>query len=282
MGDILDGKARAGEVRERVKAEVSEITAAGRRPPGLVTILVGEDPASKVYVGRKQRLCKEAGMHSESAELPADVSAAELKATIERYNADEQIDGILVQLPLPSHLNSDEIIAGIDPAKDVDGLHPVNQGALVAGTPKMIPCTPAGCMDLLDSMCAELSGKRAVVVGRSVLVGKPIALLLLQRHATVTICHSRTTDLADEIGRADIVVAAVGVPEMIRGEWVKPGAIVIDVGINRVDGKLIGDVEFKAAAKRAGHITPVPGGVGPMTVAMLLSNTVKAYRGRNV
>lgn len=278
MGAIrIDGKQEAAAVRASLAQEIAKHQKATGAVPGLVTILVGDDPASKVYVGRKQRESTEIGMLSESAELPADVSLEELLATVERYNRRDDIDGILVQLPLPAHLDSDAVIAAIDPGKDADGLHPRNQGALFTGRPGPRPCTPFGCMKLLETTGVDPAGKTAVVVGRSVLVGRPIAMMLLERHATVTVCHSRTPDLPEVVGRADIVVAAVGVPGLVRGEWIKPGAVVLDVGINRVDGKLVGDVEFEAAAERAGWITPVPGGVGPMTVAMLLSNTWNAF-----
>ncbi len=273
---IIDGKACAVGIRARLGESIKARVDEGARAPGLVTILVGEDPASKVYVGRKQRESKEIGMHSEAAELSATVTIEELLAVIERYNARDDIDGILVQLPLPGHLDADRAIAAIDPAKDVDGLHPLNQGALFTGREGPRPCTPLSCMHLIDSTGVELRGKHAVVVGRSALVGKPVAMLLLERHATVVMCHSRTVDLAAQVGAADVLVAAVGRPRMIKGEWIKPGAVVIDVGINRVDGKLVGDVDFESAAARAAFITPVPGGVGPMTVAMLLSNTYEA------
>ena len=272
----IDGKACAAATRAALGAAIASRRERGLRVPGLVTILVGEDPASKVYVGTKRRQSTELGMHSESVELPADCSQAELLETIERYNANPQIDGILVQLPLPAHLDAEIAIAALDPAKDVDGLHPLNQGALLTGRPGMRPCTPLGCMELIDGTGVDVAGSHAVVIGRSVLVGKPVALLLLERHATVTMCHSRTRDLREQVAAADIVVAAVGRAQMVKGDWIKPGAVVIDVGMNRVDGNLVGDVDFAAAAERAAHITPVPGGVGPMTVAMLLRNTFAA------
>ncbi len=276
VAEIVDGKKIAAQTRAALAQRIAERTGRAERRPGLVTILVGDDPASKVYVGRKQRESKEIGMHSESAVLAVDCTQKELVATIVAYNQRPDIDGILVQMPLPKGLDEDAAIRAIDPCKDVDGLHPMNQGALFTGKPGMRPCTPAGCMRLLESCGYDPAGKHAVVVGRSRLVGKPIAIMMLDRHATVTICHSRTADLAAEVGRADIVIAAVGSPALVRGEWIKPGAFVLDVGINRVDGKLVGDVDTAAAAERAGWITPVPGGVGPMTVAMLLENTLTA------
>lgn len=273
---IIDGKARAASVRAGLAEHIAGRVAEGKRPPGLVTILVGDDPASHVYVGNKQRSAAEIGMFSEHVELPADTGQDRLHAVIGEFNQRDDIDGILVQLPLPSGLDADAAIMAIDPDKDADGLHPVSQGRLFTGRPGIRPCTPQGCMDLIDSTGIELSGANAVVVGRSVLVGKPVAMMLLERNATVSMCHSRTRDLAERVAAADVVVAAVGVPALVRGEWIRSGAVVIDVGMNRVDGKLCGDVEFDAAVERAGHITPVPGGVGPMTVAMLLRNTVVA------
>lgn len=272
----IDGKRIARETREALADAVTERLRAGLRAPGLVTILVGDDPASRVYVGRKQRESKQVGMVSESIELPATVSEEELIEVVHDCNRRADLDGVLVQMPLPRHLDEDRVIRAIDPGKDVDGLHPVNQGALFTGRPGIRPCTPVGCMRLIESTGTDPSGLDAVVVGRSRLVGKPVAMLLLEANATVTVCHSRTRDLAARVGRADIVVVAVGVAEMIKGEWVKPGALVIDVGMNRRDGRLVGDVEFDAACEKAGFITPVPGGVGPMTVAMLLENTLKA------
>jgi methylenetetrahydrofolate dehydrogenase (NADP+)/methenyltetrahydrofolate cyclohydrolase len=243
----------------------------------LATVLVGDDPASRVYVGNKERACAEVGIRSYGHRLDAGTSQAELLTLIAELGRRADVHGILVQLPLPPHLNAQLVIQALPPAKDVDGLHPVNQGRLMAGEAGPRPCTPLGVLRLIDETGLGLAGQRAAVVGRSVLVGKPVALMLLERHATVTLCHSRTKDLADEVGRADVVVAATGQPALVRGAWIKPGAVVIDVGINRgADGKLCGDVEFAAAAERAAFITPVPGGVGPMTVAMLLANTVAA------
>ncbi|TFH21600.1 MAG: bifunctional methylenetetrahydrofolate dehydrogenase/methenyltetrahydrofolate cyclohydrolase FolD [Myxococcales bacterium] len=273
---IIDGRARAGEVRADVARRIAGRVERGLRPPGLVTVLAGDDPASKVYVGNKQRAAGEVGMFSEHVDLPADTPQERLLEIVAELNARDDIDGILVQLPLPAGLDSERTIVAIDPDKDADGLHPVSQGRLFTGRVGVRPCTPQGCIDLIDTTGTVLEGRHAVVIGRSVLVGKPVAIMLLERDATVVVCHSRTRDLAAHIGRADVVVAAVGVPGLVRGEWIKPGAVVIDVGMNRVDGKLTGDVEFAVAAERASYITPVPGGVGPMTVAMLLHNTLEA------
>ena len=272
---IIDGKAIAAKVRLEVAAEVALLAERGIRP-GLATVLVGEDPASAIYVRNKVRACKEVGIESFGRELPESASQAELLSVVDELNADPKVHGILVQLPLPDGLDQREVIERISPAKDVDGLHPESQGRLVGGLDGLRPCTPLGSMRLLAEAGVDLSGKRAVVVGRSVLVGKPIALLLLEQNATVTLCHSRTADLAEEIGRADVVIAALGRPEAIQGEWIKPGAAVIDVGINRTDDGLRGDVEFSTAKLRAAFLTPVPGGVGPMTIAMLLRNTALA------
>jgi methylenetetrahydrofolate dehydrogenase (NADP+)/methenyltetrahydrofolate cyclohydrolase len=276
MGRVIDGKAVAAVVRDEVRARVRALAARGVQP-GLATVLVGDDPASQVYVRNKQKACEDVGMRSFGHRVAAATSQGELRRLVETLGRDAAVHGILVQLPLPAGLDGDEIIGAIPPAKDVDGLHPVNQGRLLAGLDGPRPCTPLGVMRLLDETGTTLRGARAVVVGRSVLVGKPVALLLLERHATVIVCHSRTRDLAAEVGAADVVVAAVGQPALVRGAWIRPGAVVIDVGINRgADGKLCGDVEFEAARERAAWITPVPGGVGPMTVAMLLANTAAA------
>ena len=271
----IDGKAIAAKVRGEVAAEVAALKKKGISP-GLATVLVGDDPASAIYVRNKVRACEEVGIASFGHTLPADTTQEALLAVVDQLNADPAVHGILVQLPLPDGLDQREVIERIAPAKDVDGLHPESQGRLVGGLDGLRPCTPLGSMRLLEEAGVDLKGKRAVVVGRSVLVGKPLALLLLEQHATVTICHSRTDDLPGEIGRADVVVAALGRAEAIRGEWIKPGAAVIDVGINRTDDGLKGDVEYGPASERAGCITPVPGGVGPMTIAMLLRNTVQA------
>ncbi|MCK9462744.1 MAG: bifunctional methylenetetrahydrofolate dehydrogenase/methenyltetrahydrofolate cyclohydrolase FolD [Proteobacteria bacterium] len=278
---LLDGNALAKKIRAEVKAAAEAFAAQTGRRPGLHVVIVGADPASEIYVRNKRRDCEKAGLVSEEHRLPADTAPGALLGLLARLNADDAVDGVIVQLPIPPHLDVGAVIAAIDPAKDVDGFHPLNLGRLVAGEPGLVACTPSGCMRLLDEAKVALAGADAVVVGRSTIVGKPMALLLLQRHATVTVCHSRTRDLAAVIGRADVVVAAVGVPGLVRGEWVKPGAAVVDVGINRRDdGSLVGDVGFEAAAERAGWITPVPGGVGPMTRACLLENTIRAARRR--
>ena len=277
---VIDGKAIAEALRTRVGAAVAGL--AGQAvTPGLAVVLVGENPASQVYVRNKGRQTLAAGMRSFDHALPATVSEAEVLALVARLNADPAVDGILVQLPLPPHIDAQKIIEAIDPAKDVDGFHPVNAGRLMTGAPGLIPCTPLGCLLLLRSARADIAGLEAVVVGRSNIVGKPVAQLLLAESCTVTIAHSKTRGLPDVCRRADILVAAVGRPEMIRGEWVKPGAIVVDVGINRVadssgKGRLVGDVAFAEAKEVASAITPVPGGVGPMTIACLLRNTVEA------
>ncbi len=274
---LIDGKAVAAQVRERVREQVNELAT----PPGLATILVGDDPASAVYVRMKREDSAEVGIESFHHEPGGDVSQETLAALIESLNADERVHGILLQLPLPDHLDQDPLIALVDPAKDVDGLTPISAGLLVQGHSDAIaPCTPSGVMELLRHAEVEVEGARAVVIGRSILVGKPLSALLLAANATVTHCHSRTRDLASICREADILVAAAGQPGLVTGEMVKPGATVIDVGTNRVDGKLVGDVEFDSASERAGAITPVPGGVGPMTRAMLLVNTLAAARTR--
>jgi methylenetetrahydrofolate dehydrogenase (NADP+)/methenyltetrahydrofolate cyclohydrolase len=274
---VIDGKAVAAEVRERVATEVRELSAAhGGRVPGLATVLVGEDPASQVYVGNKRKQTEEVGMRSIHHGLEADTSEDELLALIGELNADDEVDGILVQLPLPEQIAQDAVIAAIDPRKDVDGLTAGSAGLLAQGRPGLVPCTPQGVMELLEHAGVQVSGAEAVIVGRSILVGRPLASLLLNANATVTVCHSRTRDLAEACRRADILVAAVGTPRLIRADWVKPGAAVIDVGTNRTEEGLVGDVDFDAVREVAGAITPVPGGVGPMTIAMLLRNTVLA------
>jgi methylenetetrahydrofolate dehydrogenase (NADP+) / methenyltetrahydrofolate cyclohydrolase len=277
---VIDGKAVAAAVRERVKVDVAAYEAEMGRVPGLATVLVGEDPASHVYVGMKRRNTEEVGMRSFHHEPDASIREEELLDLVRRLNEDEDVDGILVQLPLPAHLDDNAIVAALDPRKDVDGLTPVNAGLLAHGAPGLIPCTPAGVMELLAHEGVELEGAEAVVVGRSKLVGVPVARLLLAANATVTICHSRTRDLDQVCRRADVLVAAVGVPGLLGAEAVKPGAVVIDVGVNRLEDGLCGDVDYEAAAEVAAAITPVPGGVGPMTIAMLLSNTLQAARTR--
>jgi methylenetetrahydrofolate dehydrogenase (NADP+)/methenyltetrahydrofolate cyclohydrolase len=277
MGQIIDGKAVAAAVRAEVKAEVVRLRAATGCEPALATVLVGDDPASRVYVGTKEKACREVDIVSVGHRLPASTSETELLALVDELSGRPDVHGILVQLPLPDGIDERRVIERITPHKDVDGLHPYNQGLLLAGDEGLRPCTPLGAMRLIDSTGVALKGARAVVVGRSVLVGKPLALMLLERHATVTLCHSRTADLPGEIGRADVLVAAIGRPEFVKGAWVRAGAVVIDVGISRLpSGQIRGDVEFGAARERAAFITPVPGGVGPMTVAMLLANTVRA------
>ena len=276
--NIIDGKAAAAALRAEVAVEVTRFRAATGRAPGLAVVLVGEDPASAVYVRAKGKATLEAGMESFEHKLPADTPEADLLALVDRLNADPRVDGILVQLPLPPPISADKVITRIDPDKDVDGFHPVNAGRLAIGLHGFVPCTPLGCLKLLRHQLGDLSGLNAVVIGRSNIVGKPMALLLLGDSATVTIAHSRTRDLPAVVRQADIVIAAVGRPEMVKGDWLKPGATVIDVGINRVmgdDGKsrLVGDVDFASASAVAGAITPVPGGVGPMTIACLIRNT---------
>ena len=276
---VIDGRAVARQVREEVRAGVERLRNDHGVAPGLGVVLVGDDPASRIYVRNKEKACAEAGIRSVEHLLPATVPEHELIALIGRLNEDPAIHGILVQLPLPDSMASDRVLRAVSPDKDVDGFHPVNQGLLLSGGEGFEPCTPLGIMKLLDSVGCELRGKSAVVVGRSNIVGKPVALMLLARHATVTLCHSRTADLDREVGRADVLVAAVGRAHAIRGGWIKPGAVVIDVGINRTSaGKLAGDVEFDAARERASWISPVPGGVGPMTICMLLSNTLESAR----
>ncbi len=278
---VIDGKAYAAKLRGLIAEGVAGFRAEAGAVPGLAVVLVGDDPASAVYVRSKEKQTVEVGMQSFAHRLPADTIQADLIALIDGLNADEAIDGILVQLPLPDHLDDLAIIDRIDPDKDVDGLHVVSAGRLASGLPGLVSCTPLGCMMLIcDTLGKDLSGMDAVVIGRSILVGKPVAQLLLAANCTVTQAHSRTRNLSDIVRRADIVVAAVGRPEMVKVDWIKPGACVIDVGINRVDSKLIGDVAYDECAEIAGSITPVPGGVGPMTIASLLHNTLQAARMR--
>jgi len=274
---IIDGKARAERATDEIKAQIAVRVAAGRPAPGLAVVLVGENPASQVYVRNKRRTTEAIGMKSYSYDLLETVSQRELLELIDHLNADPFVHGILVQLPLPKHIDADVITESIDPSKDVDGLHPYNMGRLVLKRPALRPCTPQGCMMLIRETGVDLVGKHAVIVGQSNIVGRPMALELLMARCTVTICHSATVDLPAIVGTADILVAAVGKLGFIQGAWIKPGAIVIDVGTNRTpEGKLRGDVDFESASERAGWITPVPGGVGPMTIAMLLANTLRA------
>ncbi len=278
MATIIDGKAIAAKFRSKIAAGVQELAESGV-VPGLAVVLVGDDPASRVYVSMKEKACKAAGIFSVEHALPASTSEGELLALIDRLNSDPQIHGILVQLPLPQQIDTDKVLEAISPAKDADGFHPYNVGRLSIGKPLFQPCTPYGVMVMLKESGVDLAGKEVVVVGRSNIVGKPVAMMCLAEHATVTLCHSRTAGLADVIRRADVVIAAVGRPEMIKGEWIKEGAVVIDVGINRLaNGKLVGDVDFSSVSQRASAITPVPGGVGPMTITMLLYNTLESAR----
>jgi methylenetetrahydrofolate dehydrogenase (NADP+)/methenyltetrahydrofolate cyclohydrolase len=279
MGMIIDGRAVAREVQKQVKEEVEGLKRRWGLVPGLGVVLVGDDPASHLYVKNKEKACKEVGIRSQEQLLPASVSEKELLSVIQNLNRDKSVHGILVQLPLPPHIDAEKVLQSVLPQKDVDGFHPVNQGRLLLGGEGFKPCTPLGIMKLLKSVECDPKGKNAVVVGRSNIVGKPVALMLLAQHATVTICHSRTASLKDEVARADILIAAVGKAGLIRGEWIKPGAVVIDVGVNRLGtGKLVGDVDFESAKDRASWITPVPGGVGPMTICMLLYNTMRAAK----
>ena len=274
---IIDGKAISEQLRDKLKDEVAALSERGAKPC-LAVIIVGEDPASKVYVRNKERACKQLGMDSILLRLPESTTQEELLGEVRRLNADRAVNGVLVQLPLPAHLDEQAVLREISPEKDVDGFHAVNAGRLMQGERCTVACTPAGCLDLIRSTGVKIEGAEAVVVGRSNIVGKPMAMLLLQNNATVTICHSRTRNLAEVTRRADILVAAVGRPRMITGDMIKPGAVVIDVGINRVDGKLVGDVDFESAQEVAGWITPVPGGVGPMTITGLMRNTIAATR----
>lgn len=278
---ILDGKSLADQLIREIRVSVDQMQAAGQRIPGLAVILLGADPASSIYVRNKRRACEAAGVLSVSHDLPASTSQADLLALIDSLNNDPSVDGILVQAPLPAHIDDETVVEAIAPGKDVDGFHPYNIGRLAVRLPTLRSCTPYGVMRLLQTTGESLRGKHAVVVGASNHVGRPMALELLLAGCTVTVCHSATQDLAGHVAQADIVVAAVGRPEMVKGAWIKPGAVVIDIGINRLDdGRLAGDIEFAAASERAAWITPVPGGVGPMTVATLLQNTLEAARAR--
>jgi methylenetetrahydrofolate dehydrogenase (NADP+) / methenyltetrahydrofolate cyclohydrolase len=275
---LIDGKAVAAQVRAEVRDEITAWVAAGGPRPGLATVLVGDDPASAVYVNGKQKACAEVGIEGFGHNLPASSTQEEVEALLSELNDDPRVSGILLQLPTPDHIDGSYLTTLIDPSKDVDGLTPVSAGLLAKGLPGLRPCTPAGVIELLRRHDVPLEGAEAVVVGRSDLVGKPVAALLLAENATVTMCHSRTRDLAEVCRRADVLIAAVGRPRMVKGDWIKPGATVIDVGINRTDAGLVGDVDFDAAVEVAGLITPVPGGVGPMTIAMLVANTLRAAR----
>ncbi|WP_029935305.1 bifunctional methylenetetrahydrofolate dehydrogenase/methenyltetrahydrofolate cyclohydrolase FolD [Thiomicrospira pelophila] len=276
---ILDGKAIAAELRASIKTEVDQLISQGKQRPGLAVILVGENPASQVYVRNKKNACKEAGFNDFAYDLPATTSQADLLTLIDELNDRNDVHGILVQLPLPDHIDPETVIESITPSKDVDGFHPYNVGRLATRMTKLAPCTPHGVMTMLSKTGIELRGLNAVVVGASNIVGVPMTLELLNARATVTVCHSATKDLPKMVSEADLVVVGVGIPEMVKGEWIKPGAIVIDVGINRMDdGRLCGDVEFATAQQRASWITPVPGGVGPMTIATLLENTLQVAK----
>jgi methylenetetrahydrofolate dehydrogenase (NADP+)/methenyltetrahydrofolate cyclohydrolase len=278
---VLDGKAVAARVRAQVKRRAAEFLSVRGRPPGLAVVKVGSDPASAVYVRNKRAACEEAGIQSFAFDLPDSISREELLAKVRELNADPRVDGILVQLPLPAGLDANEVMDLVDPAKDVDGFHPYNTGLLAQKRPRLRPCTPYGVIRLAEEYGIAVQGLRATVVGASNIVGRPMALELMLAGATVTVCHTRTRDLRAEVERAELVVAAVGKPGMIRGEWIRPGAAVFDVGINRTEsGRLTGDVEYEVAAERAAWITPVPGGIGPMTIAMLLSNTLDAADAR--
>jgi len=281
VAELIDGKAIAAEMRQQISADVETLVGQGVTP-GLAVVLVGEDPASRVYVSMKEKACAAAGIYSVEHKLAAETGEAELLELIASLNDNEKIDGILVQLPLPAHINEAKVLEAISPNKDVDGFHPYNVGRLVTGNPVFQPCTPYGVMKMFEYTGVNLQGKDVVIVGRSNIVGKPLALMCLAEHATVTICHSRTVDLPQKVAAADIVIAAVGRPEMIKGDWIKKGAVVIDVGVNRVgEKKLVGDVDFAAASVNAAAITPVPGGVGPMTITMLLYNTLVSAKRRS-
>jgi methylenetetrahydrofolate dehydrogenase (NADP+)/methenyltetrahydrofolate cyclohydrolase len=279
MATIIDGKTVAREVQKQVREEIDGLTRRWGMVPGLGVVLVGEDPASHIYVKNKEKACREVGIKSFEHVLPATISERDLLAVINQLNKDKQVHGILIQLPLPAHIHSERILEAVSPYKDIDGFHPVSQGRLMLGGVGFRPCTPLGIMKLLEAAHCDLKGKRAVVVGRSNIVGKPVAMMLLEKNATVTICHSRTANLREEVGRAEVLVVAIGRANFVRGDWVRPDAVVIDVGMNRLpNGKLCGDVEFETAKERASMITPVPGGVGPMTICMLLFNTLKAAK----
>ena len=275
---LIDGKKISGEIRNRLAEEIQKLKKKTGKTPGLATVLVGDDPASAVYVRNKNKICGELGFQSFEQKLSADTSEGKLLQLVEELNSNKDVHGILVQLPLPDQIDSEKILQAIDPQKDVDGFHPINVGKLVVGNALLTPCTPTGIIELLDRYDIEISGKHAVIIGRSNVVGNPVSMLLLQRNATITICHSRTQNLEEITRSADILVAAVGRANFVTEEMVSEGTVVIDVGINRVDGKLTGDVDFEPVSKKASHITPVPGGVGPMTIALLMENTLKAFK----
>ena len=282
MAEIIDGKAVATAVRSRIRAEVDAFVQATGKRPGLAVVIVGEDPASQVYVRNKKRGCEEVGMHSEEYALPTETTEEELLALIDKLNNDSQIHGILVQLPLPAHLDAEKVILAINPEKDVDAFHPQNVGKIMIGNFSFLPCTPAGVMELLKHYEIDLCGKNCVILGRSNIVGKPQAMLMLKENATVTVCHSKTKNLAEVTKNADVLVSAIGKAGFVTADMVKEGAVVVDVGINRTaDGKLCGDVDFAAVCEKASYITPVPGGVGPMTITMLLQNTLTAAKEQN-
>ncbi len=275
---IIDGKKVSAEVKERVTSEAKALKQKTGKSPGLAVVLVGDDPASSVYVRNKKKTCQQVGFQSFEHHLPADTSQEKLLALVQDLNRNDHVNGVLVQLPLPDHIDSEKVLEAIDPAKDVDGFHPENVGRLVTGGAILKPCTPAGIIELLDYYKVKIEGKNVVVLGRSNIVGKPAAFLLLHRHATVTVCHSRTKDLAAVARTADILIAAIGKPRFVTADMIQDGAVVIDVGINRVEGKLVGDVDFESVEEKASLITPVPGGVGPMTIAMLMANTLQAFQ----
>lgn len=279
---VVDGLALANELRDAMSREIASLVAAGHRPPHLTVVLVGDDPASRSYIKGKQRACARIGADSSEYLLPESTSEKELLELLDRLNHDDAIDGILVQLPLPKQISPEAVAEAIDPAKDADALHPLNFGRLLLGNAKLVSCTPLGVMAVLDHHEVEIAGAHAVVIGRSNIVGKPVSILLQQRNATVTMCHSRTRDLADHCRSADILVAAAGNPRMVKGDWIRPGAAVMDVGVTEVEGRLVGDVDFEAALGVAGLITPSRRGIGPMTITMLLRNTLEAYRARKL
>ncbi len=278
MAELIKGKEVAQKIRENISSELEELKNKTGKVPGLAVVIVGEDPASQTYVNNKEKTSKNLGFHSEVHRLPESISQKELLELVDKLNNDDNIHGVLVQLPLPDHIEDEAVIHAIAPEKDVDGFHPVNVGNMMIGEKSYIPCTPHGVIKMIEHVGMDLKGKNAVVIGRSNIVGKPVSLLLLERNATVTITHSKTQDLPGVCKQADVLVVAAGKPEMVKGDWIKPGAVVIDVGIHRIDDKLKGDVEFESAEKVAGYISPVPGGVGPMTITMLMHNTLQSFK----